>query len=88
MRLIEDDDFVASPGGRVADHFAQLADLVDAAIRRRVDFDHIERIPQTDFPARVALVARFRGGTLHAIERFGEDARRRRLPHAARAGKM
>ena len=87
MRLVEDDDFVAAPGGRVADHFAQLANLVDAAIRRRVDFDHIERIPQTDFSARVALVARFRGGALHAIERFGEDARRRRLPHAARAGK-
>ena len=64
VRFVEDDDFVAAAGGRVAHHFAQLADLVDAAVGCRVDFDHVERISQTDFPARVAFIAGFRGGTL------------------------
>jgi len=40
--FVEDHNFVAPARGRVADHFAQLADLVDAAIGRCVDLDHIE----------------------------------------------
>ena len=43
VRFVEDDDFVARAGGSVADHFAEFANLVDAAIGGRVDLDDVER---------------------------------------------
>ena len=87
VRFVEDHDFVAAAGGRVAHHLAQFADLVDAAVGCRVDFDHVEGISEADFAAGIALVARFRGGPLRAVERLGQNARRGRFAHAARAGK-
>ena len=50
--FVEDDDFVASAGGRVTHHVAQLANLVDAAIGGGVDFDHVERIARRRFRGR------------------------------------
>ena len=87
VRFVEDHDFVASAGGRVAHHLAQFADLVDAAVGGRVDFNHVEGISEADLAAGVALVAGFRGGALRAVERFGENARRGCFAHAARARK-
>ena len=87
VRFVEDDDFVARTGGSVADHFAEFANLVDAAVGGRVDFDDVERRASGDFLAGVALTARIGGGTVNAIQRFGEDARRGRLADAARTGK-
>ena len=40
-----------------------------------------------NFAARIALVAGSRRRTLHAVERLGQNARRGRFAHAARAGK-
>ncbi len=87
VRFVEDHHFVAAARGRVAHHLAQFANLVDAAVGSRVDFDHVEGISQADFAAGVALVARFRGGALGAVERLGQNARRGCFAHAARAGK-
>ena len=87
VRFVEDHDFVASAGGRVAHHLAQFANLIDAAVGRRVDFDHVEGISEADLAAGIALVARFRGGSLRAVERLGENARGGCFAHAARAGK-
>jgi len=87
VRFVEDHDFIAASGGSIADHFPQLANLIDAAIGRRVNFDYIERISQTDFAARVALIARLRCGTLRAIESLGKNTRRGRFPDAARPRK-
>ena len=86
VRLVEDVDLVA-PLGRLQDHaLADLADVVDPPLRRRIHLDHVERRAVRDRDARVADPVRFRRRTLHAVERLGEDARHRGLAGAARAG--
>ena len=79
--------FVASAGGRVSHHLAQFANLIDAAVGGRIDFNHVEGISEADLAAGIALVAGFRGGPLRAVERFGENARGGCFAHAARSGK-
>ena len=85
--FVEDDDFVARGGRGVTDHFAEFADLVDAAIGGRVDFDDVERSAGGDFLAGVANAAGFGRGAVHAVEGFGEDAGGCGLANAAGAGK-
>src|SRR5690348_17398886 len=86
MRFVENHNFVASADRGVAHHFAQFADLVNAAIGSGVDFEHIERIAGSDRAAEIALVARSGRGAFHAIKALGENARGSRFSHAARAG--
>ena len=50
--FIDDEDLVAVARGQVADRFAQLADFVDAAVRGRVDFEHVHGISRRDFHGR------------------------------------
>ena len=87
VRFVEDHHFVAARGRSVTNHFAQLANLVDAAIGGGVDFENVERSAGGNFAAGVAGVVRLGGGTLHAVERLGEDARGGGFAHAAHAGK-
>ena len=60
VRFVDDVDLVAIvAGGRVHRALAQLARVVDAAVRRRVDLDDVEaRRAAPDAPARRALAAR------------------------------
>ena len=43
MRFVDDEDFVAIARRAIADVLAELAHFVDAAIRRRIDFNDIDR---------------------------------------------
>ena len=43
VRLVQDVDLVATLGRLLRDAFANLADVVDAAVRGRVHLDHVER---------------------------------------------
>jgi hypothetical protein len=73
VRLVDDVDLVAPfcLGGRVHGPLPQVARVVDAAVRRRVDLDHVERrLPaqirsQLSHAARLAVAARL--GQLSAI---------------------
>ena len=69
----------------------KIADLVDAAVGRRIDLYHVERILRIDLPALAALVARFAElgefgirAALFAVQELREEPRRRRLSRAAR----
>ena len=85
VRLVEDVDLVA-PGDRGVGHLlAQVADVVDRVVRRRVHLDHVERGGVGDRHARVALAARGDGRALDAVQARGEDLRHARLAGAARA---
>src|SRR5208282_4118598 len=66
---------------------AQLANLVNAAIRSRVNLNHVQRRPRRSLLARIALAARLGRRPVHAVQRLGQDARRRGFPYAARSGK-
>ena len=86
MRLVEDVDLVAALDGLEHDAVADLADVVDPALRGGVHLDHVERAAVRDRDAGVAgLVRRGRRAVL-AVQRLREDARQRGLAGAARAG--
>ena len=85
MHLVDDEHFVAvadRPDGEAGDdHFA---DVVDARVRRGVDFEDVDVAPFRDFDARLADAAGIGRRSVHAIQRAREDARRRRLADPAR----
>jgi hypothetical protein len=45
VRFVDDEDLVAVARGAVADVLAQLAHLVDAAVRGGVDLDDVHALP-------------------------------------------
>ena len=88
--FVDDEDFVAVAGRKVADGLAQLPDFVDAAVRGRVDFENIDGITGGDLDTRRAFAAgRDRRPALFlisgAVQGLGQNPRRGGLPHAARA---
>ena len=84
VHFIDDVDLVAVAARRIAHPLAQLANLVDAAVRRAVDLKDIDRLPLRDLLARRTLIAGRVRGSLLAVERLGQNARRRGLAHPAR----
>src|SRR5579871_1143115 len=68
MRFIDNEDFIAVARRPVADTFAQLAHLVNAAIRSRVDLNHIHGVSSGHLQAACAHSARRGCRTLHAIQ--------------------
>jgi len=90
VHFVDDVDLPGEAGRGVADRLAQLADVVDAAVARAVDLDHVHRPPGGDLAARAALVAGFVPRPVlsraRAVDRLGEDPRHRGLPDAAGSG--
>ena len=87
VSLIDDEDLVAIARRLVADVVAQLAHLIDAAIRGSVDFNHVDRIAGGDLEAAGADAARLDGGPLNAIQAARQNAGDGRLAGTALAGK-
>ncbi|SIA96451.1 Uncharacterised protein [Mycobacteroides abscessus subsp. abscessus] len=75
--LIDDEDLVAVAHRREGGALAQVAGVVDAAVRGRVDLDDIERTGATggQLTARFTLAARGVSGALCAVQAAREDAR-------------
>src|SRR5205823_10217834 len=86
VRLVEDVDLVAPLDRLEDDAVADLADVVDAALRGGVHLDHVEGRAGGDRAAGVAGAVGRRRRALRAVEALGEDARHRGLAGAARAG--
>ena len=86
VRLVEDVDLVAPLRRLEDDALADLADVVDPALRGGVHLDHVERGAVRDRDAGVADLVRRRRRPLRAVERLREDPRHRGLARAARAG--
>src|SRR5262249_49408907 len=68
-----------------ANPFAELADVVDRAVRGGVHLDHVERGARRDRAARLALPTGRQRRALHAVEGPGEDLRHRGLAGPPRA---
>ena len=90
VRLVDDEHPVARFGRRVERPVAQLAGVVDAAVRRRVQLDDVDvpRPLRRQRDTRGTHAARVRSRPLLAVQRAGEDACRRRLAAAARPGEQ
>src|SRR5258708_3643617 len=85
MRLVDDEYLVAVPSRAIADILAQLAHLIDAAIRRRVDFDYVHGAAGGDLEAAGADAAGLAGGTLDTVQTARQNPGDSRLPRAALA---
>ena len=86
VRLVDDEDAVAVARGLELRDVAQLADVVDAGVRRGVDLAHVHVDAFGDLTAHRAGVVRLGGRTLDAVQRLGQDARGGGLADAADAG--
>ena len=86
--LVDDVDLVFAADGREERLLAQVTRVVDAAVRRRVDLDDVDRARPAagQVVAGVALAARVGDRRLLAVERARQDARLGGLAAAARAG--
>src|SRR5438552_2396840 len=85
VSFIKNVNFEAIPRRPVARRLAQFANLVDAAIRGRVNLNYINSIPGANFRARVADAARFRHRLIRgpAIQSHRQDTRHRCLANPA-----
>jgi hypothetical protein len=81
-------DLEASRAGRVYRLFQQLRHFLDAAVRGRVQFEVVDEAARIDFRARAAHAARLGRDARFAVERFGQNARKRGLAHAAGSGEQ
>ena len=89
VRFVEDVNLVAVARRAIACGVAQFANLIDAAIGRRVDLDHIDRVAGANLGAGIADAAGFRRGrsaepiSFRQFRRHRQDARDGRLADAA-----
>ena len=88
VRLVEDVDLVPPLRRLQHDALADLADVVDPALRGGVHLDDVQRGAVRDRDAGVADLVGGRRRALHAVERLGEDAGHRRLAGPARPGEQ
>ncbi len=88
VRLVDDVDLESPARGRVLHVLAEIADLLDAPVRRAVDLEHVERGARRDLEAAPALVAGLglTGLPALAVQGLRDEARRGGLAAPARAG--
>ena len=86
--LVDDIDFVPAGTGRVGRLIAQIADVVDAVIRRRVHLDHVEDAAVVDALADLTFAAGVTVLGMQAVDSFCEDFGAGGLAGAAHAGKQ
>ncbi len=83
-----------APHHRLVDRLIeQRRDLFDTAIGGCVELHIVDEAPAVDVTTRMAHTARMRRDAAlpvrpHAVERFGQQPRHRRLAHAARSGEQ
>ena len=85
VRLVDDEDLVATFQRSVAHGVAQAAYVVDAAVGRAVDFHHVHEVSLRDAAAGFALIAGFSRGCMLTVQRLGENAGDGGLAYPARA---
>jgi ABC-type lipoprotein export system ATPase subunit len=89
--FVDDIDLVACADASVADRVDDLADIVDAGMRRRVHLDHVDVPPLGNRPAGFADVARSDRGAAFpirsdAVQRLGDETSGRGLADPADPG--
>src|SRR5204862_7855099 len=81
VSFVKDVDLEAVPSRPVPRRLAQFANLVDAPIRGRVNFNHVNSIPGANLRTRVAYAPRFRHRLMRGptIQSHPQNARQRCL---------
>ena len=83
VHFVDDVNLVPHTTRPHRDVLSQLTYLVDPAVTRAVDLQHIHVIASGHAQTHVTLVARRGCRALHAIKRLGQDAGRGSFSHAA-----
>ena len=79
LGLVDDVHLLAAERGRGGGALAELARVVHASVRSRIDLDHVEVRAVGDPEALLTLAARLRGGSVLAVDHLGQDASGRGL---------
>ena len=90
VSLVDDVNLERPQRGGEVHLLAQVANLIDSAVRRGIDLDEVERRTRRHLHARLALVARLCGitGTAGAVQRLGQQTSRRGLARTAAAAEQ
>ncbi|VVE59101.1 hypothetical protein PTE30175_05369 [Pandoraea terrae] len=83
VHFVDHIDLEACVGRRIDRLLEQRGHFVDAAVRRGIHFDVIDKTPLIDCPACLADAARLGGDAGLAIERLGQNSRERGLADTA-----
>ena len=87
MHFVDDENLVAVPHGTDRQPGNDdVAHVLDLRVGRRIDLEDIHVAAFRDLNARIARAAGIRRRSVHAVQRPGENPRRRRLADAARTG--
>ncbi len=86
--FVDDKDLVLSDHRRVLRLFQEIADVIDARVGRRIDFDHVHRMPARNVLATFALAAGNQRISARTVQRLRKDSRRCRLADATRSRKQ
>src|ERR1017187_7826853 len=89
VRFVKNVNLEAVARRTITRGFAQLTNLVDAAVGGRVDLDHVHRVAGANFDARIADPARLGYGMVLrlAVQRHRQNTRDGRLADAAMAAR-
>ena len=82
--FVDQVDLVLAGARREGHLVAQAADLVDAAVGRRVELDEVQSAPGEVVPAGLALIARLAVLAVGAVQRLAQETARTGLAGAAR----
>ena len=83
MNFVDDVQLVLSPHRLDVDIRTKLPNVVDAAVRRAVDFQNVHIVARRDSFADFALVTRVPVDRIWTVQRLGQNPRRRRLANSA-----
>jgi len=85
--FIHDIDFIAPLVGRKIYFIAQVAHIIDAGVRSRIDFNQIQKTPLVNRLAMFTLVTWAESQIrFQTIDRFRQQTRRGGLSRTARSG--
>src|SRR5262249_18528963 len=73
VNFVDDVDLVARSSRPVLDILANFADLIDAAVARCIDLEHVDIFSRSNRPALSALIAWSDRRSTNAVERLGQD---------------
>ena len=88
VHFVDQIDLEAAARRGILRVFDDVAHIVDAGVAGGIDLEQIDETPGVDVDTGAALATRSRRLAALAVQRFGEDARNRRLADTARAGEQ
>ena len=85
VHFINDVHFVAPHRGCILGVLQDFADIINACVGCRINFQHIHIAARINLSAAIACAARFAMLHMRAIEAFGQNPRNRGFAHATGA---